>query len=106
MNCHLSVRCFSNGLQRYGLFFNLQIFLQYFCKNFYIFLRNIHKSTENQQISNATTLQNIANQTLTHYACCTNTAGIIINLLIYSNLRDTAETFVEFSDIILIFVFR
>jgi len=38
MNLHLILgvwhRSFSNGLQRYGLFFNLQIFLQYFLQKF------------------------------------------------------------------------
>ena len=45
MNCHLMFgvwhRCFSNGLQRYGLFFNLQIFLQLFLNIFsLIFIQN------------------------------------------------------------------
>ena len=45
MNCHLMFgvwhRCFSNGLQRYGLFFILQIFLQLFFNIFsLIFLQN------------------------------------------------------------------
>ncbi len=51
INCHLSYVCFSNGLQRYGLFLNLQIFLQYFCKNFQTFFKQKSQNTENEAIN-------------------------------------------------------
>ena len=54
MNFHLmsgvNHRCFSNGLQRYGLLFILQIFLQYFLQFFHSFFKPFLQLIDNQPI--------------------------------------------------------
>ena len=57
MNFHLMLgvnhRCFSNGLQRYGLFFILQIFLQLFSHFFATFLSKNHKTLYFNNLQNS-----------------------------------------------------
>ena len=44
-------RYFSNGLQRYAKNFILQIFLQYFCKNFENIFHSVGNSTDTQSFT-------------------------------------------------------
>ena len=48
--CQWTIRYFSNGLQRYGLFFILQIFLQYFLHFFALFFSRTTQLAINQPI--------------------------------------------------------